>query len=39
MHDKCEGMSYLKQNVTLGQTKTILGGSGKGAIKDDHLHL
>jgi hypothetical protein len=32
-------MSYLKQNVALGHTKTVLGGSVKGAIKDDHFHF
>ena len=39
LHDKYERMLYLKQNVSLGHTKTVLGGSGKGAIKDDHLRL
>jgi len=29
----------LKQNINLGQTKTVLGGSGKGATKDVLLHL
>jgi hypothetical protein len=32
-------MSHLKENVTLGQTKTVLGGSGSGAIKVDQLIL